>query len=540
MWWFDQVFSGFDPALPDGGAGAFLHPRCPVLANTDVVYALEFPEFVVDTYENLAAGPRDLGRMLQRNVCFWSDPRRPGSLRYWSLAELAALIRALRARGVAHVFARTFLTFEGRVGQGRFLRWENSPHTQAFEWRRADEFCRRHPEVRDPVDHLLNWDALLRPDPLYGIGPDTTVGRWFTERLFGFLGELGFTGVRLGDGSYGGALTRGQPGRAELIARMHRDLRAAAQARGLTLLTSLGPYWTFDAWGSDLGVPFEPLPEVADLVLTQPLECWTDRYGITYTHNGEYFSAGSAQVHALVNAAAVPGASFVRGLDVGDPIENWHVLDAMPLRQAVASLALWTRVEKGWQPAHAGLYAFWSDELTPAFYGELAQLAALLARHQPARIHGPCLAVPAGERPHVYTLGDFFEGCGYGLAHSAPARTLRPHPESVHVFFLPRRADAPPVLDESPLLPEDQLALDALMRGPGTLIVFGGALDPTFQQAFGVEALDGPFAPTSWRGMGREGPWHDRAEDCVAPGMAGQPEKFVRRNQLRYRAQGAE
>ncbi len=539
MWLFDQVFSGFDPALPEGGVGAFIQARKPVLGRPEVTYALEFPEFAFDTYENLVACPADLSSAAHRNNCLWRDPRQPGSMRYGSLAEFAGLIRALRERGVPHIFARTFLPFEGRTGQGRFLRWENSPHTHAFEWRRADEFCRRHPEVRDPRDHLLNWDAPLRPDPLYGIGPDTTVGQWFTKRLFDLLETVGFNGLRLGDGSYGGSLNRGQPDRVAMIRRMHRDLHAAAKARGMVLMTSLGPYWTFDAWSPELEVPFEALPETGDLILTQPLECWTDRYGLTYTHNGEYFSAGSAQVHALVNAAQVPDAPFVRGLDAGDPIENWHVPEGMPLRETGMAMTLWTRHQQKLQSAHVGVYPFWSDELSANYYRDQATILGLVQAHPPAVVLGPCLAVTSGERPHVYSMADFFECGGYGLAQSARADQLVPQKGALNVFFLPRREGSPAMLDETLRPAHEQRVFDELMQGPGTLLVFGGAQDAEFLEAFGVRVVEGPFHPVAWNVDGEEGLWADRAEWIAAPGMAGRPEKFIRRDQLNFQATDA-
>lgn len=537
----DQVFSGFDPADPAGSAARFCATRRAVLDDPAIHYVLEFPECCVDTYENLVAYEPGAACEAQRSIQLWGSARAPGSCTYWSATEFAALTAALRGQGVSRIMVRTFLTFEGRTGSGRFLREFNTPHTAAFEWRRADEFLRCHPEIRDARTHLLNWDAPVVPDPLRRIPEGMTVGGWFTRQLFGFLGSIGVNAVRLGDGSAGGRLWKGRPEGSALCRRLHEAMLGAARKEGFWLLTSLGPYWSFDAWRDELGIRFSDLPHLADALLTQPLECWTDRYGLTYPHNGEYFNAGCGRLHALVNAVAAPHAVFVRGLDAGDAIENWHPPETMPLRETCDARLLFSRRGNRLEPAYQGVYHFWSDELSPTYYRRQQELHDFLAGHPPAACEGPVLVVTGSRRPHAYTMADFFETCGYGLQVSCSSADAT-GAAGPYVHFLPRLPGSEPVLDEDELAREEAEEFVRLLEGPEAVIVFGGARDERFLKAFGVRLAGATeaFIPREVSAAGQTRPWFDRAEAADYPGMAGQPERFKRRHELLFEADGAE
>lgn len=537
----DQVFSGFDWRDPVSSAARFCDARRPLLDSEAVEYILEFPECCVDTYENIVAYEPGAACDVQRNIQLWRSAREPGSRAYWTAAEFAALVQALRDGGIHHIMVRTFLTFEGQTGTGRYLRESSGPHVAAFEWRRADEFVRRHPEVRDAKDHLLNWDETMREDPLYAIPAGLTVGEWFGRQLFGFLGRLGVDVVRLGDGSAGGRLWTSRKQGAALCRHMHESILAMAHARSFRILGSLGPYWSFDAWRQELGIAFSDLPRLADALLTQPLECWTHRYGLTYPHNGEYFNAQCGRVHALVNAVAAPEAVFVRGLDAGDAIENWHPPETMPFRETLDTMLLFREESRGPTPVYHGVYHFWSDELSPRYYERQSRLHAFLAAHPPVRLDGPVLVVTPGHKPHPYTMADFLEACGYGLNASCAARDVHAVAGRTYVHFLPRLPGDEAILDESALEVADSESLAALLDSPANLIVFGGSRDALFLRAFGVRlAAAGEFLPAVLEIGGREVRWEDTADQADCRGMAGQPERFKRRHELVFEAAGAE
>ena len=535
----DQVLSGFDLSLPDFGVAAFVEKRQAIIADTQITYVLEFMEIGVDTYECLPHHRPGQLNPTHRNVLIWKNPREPYAVSYWSLLEFKRLVDLLSEHGVDHVMVRTFFTFNAKIGHGRFLRQENNPHSHAFEWRRADEFCRRHPEVRDKDSYLLNWNAELQEDPLYHIEPGLRVGDWFARQLLSFFSDLGVRVVRLGDGSFGGDLQHSMSDAPRQFLQMNRDLHQACQKHEIKMLSSLGPYWTFDAWHNGLGIDFNDLPQIADWVLTQPLETWTDRYGFMHIHNGEYFNAGAGHIHALVNNALVPGVDYIRGLDAGDMIENWHTPEGMPLRESFDAYTLWSRRGEHYDPCYQGLYHFWSDELESTYYQAQIELHQFMRAQEIDTVFGPELLVTPGQKPHDYMMGDFFESCGYGMRVSIAAADVIDDPRKCYVLFLPR-CEGDAVCGEEAMSDETAALIKTLYQSQAQLIVFGGARDAAFLEQFGLRYQAGAFSAQHWHDGSKTVTWYDHAVVSERAGMAGKPEAYKRSDYLQFEAAGAE
>lgn len=539
-YFIDQLLSGFDLNASDFGVSAWAEKRQDILAmGSELEYIVEFAEFSVDCYENIASYVPGRLNTTHRNIVLWKHPREPFSAQYWTQAEFAELIRLLKDHGVDRVMVRTFLTFEGGRGSGRFLRSENTTHTEKFEWRRADEMLRRHPEFRDEATHCINWDAPVRPDAMYHMEAGQSCGQWWMRQLVGFLGELGVTALRLGDDSYN---SKGRPAGYYGMGKVydiHQDISRVAASKGIRLLSSLGPYWSFDAWDHDLGVPVEKCSSLAELVLTQPLEGWTDKYGITYPHNGEYFNAGCGNVHSLINSVFAPQARFIRGLDSGDVIENWHPPPEQAVRQAFDALSHYRVADAGLHPVYHGVYHFWSDCLSRPYYRQMAGLLTFVADHPAKKVDGPVLVVTSGKKPHSYIMGDFFESCGYALRRSLASPSLAADPHDALVYYLPRFAGTAPFLDEEPMALADEQTLRAALDSQQTIIVFGGSNEKEILHALGLAACGEGIRPASVRIENREYPWSDRAEATAVAGAAGTAEKYFRRHYLKLRSVGA-
>ncbi len=535
----DQVLTGFDLLEEDYGVAEFLKKRQSIIKDSALSYILEFMEVSVDTYENLPMHRRGKLDPSLRNILIWRDPREPYSLTYWTLAEFKRLIDLLHAGGVERVMVRTFLTYEGRTGHGRFLRQENNPHVQAFEWRRADEFCRRHPELRDNT-HLLNWHQEMRVDPLYRIEQGMTVGNWYKRQLFDFFVDLGVDAVRFGDGSFGGELQHAMEDSQKEFTAIHTDLLTECRQRDIKMLTSLGPYWTWDAWHNTLGINYKDLPHVADWVLTQPAEGWTDKYGMNHVHTGEYFNAGCGNIHALINNALIPETKFIRGLESGDVIENWHPQEATPIRQSLDAFSLCTRVGESYHPVYHGVYHFWSDELDTSYYQHQAGMQRYMLDHPIKHMFGPELLVTSGQRPSDYILGDFFESCGYGMRCSVNSENVVMEDDRCYVLFLPRIPDHQAVLDEEAMTEQERVTYSLLLDSSANMIVFGGARDQQFLDAFGLKIIEDSFEPVSWLCGDIGGEWYDHAAVSEAEHMAGKPEKYKRKDYILFESNDAQ
>ncbi|NRA38025.1 MAG: hypothetical protein HRU15_07790 [Planctomycetes bacterium] len=538
----DQVLTGFNLNTEDYGVGDFLAKRQAIINDPQQLYVLEFVEIAVDTYENLPYHRKGQLDPSLRNVLIWRNAREPYSLTYWSLAEFARLLQLLHDGGVDRIMVRTFLTYTGRIGHGRFLRQEHTPHTEAFEWRRADEFCRRHPEVRKSESKLLNWDAELREDSIYNIPQGMTVGTWFQRQLFDFFQDLGVDAVRFGDGSYGGTDAHHKTLNEEAATCIHKELYHSCQERDIKMLTSLGPYWSFDAWHNNLGVNFADLPDISDWVLTQPLEGWTDKYGVMHIHNGEYFNAGCGLLHSLINNALYPQTHFIRGLDSGDIIENWQPREGMPLRQTFDSLSLSSRSGNDYIPAYQGIYHFWSDELSSDYYHQQQVMQTYVQEHPAQKVHGPELLVTTGQRPGSYILGDFFEGCGYGMRVSINCNDIIYEAGQTYVLFLPRIAGNEAVHGEEAMSPAEAAAYEKLLDSPANVIVFGGARDEKFLESFSLQYTGTSIDPVRWQHSDTDtgAEWYDHAAASAHENMAGRPEEFQRKDYLHFECAAAE
>ncbi|HMB00573.1 MAG TPA: hypothetical protein VKS21_06265, partial [Spirochaetota bacterium] len=381
------------------------------------------------------------------------------------------------------------------------------------------------------------WHAQLRPDPLYNIPAGLTAGNWFLQQLCSLYNELGINAVRFGDGSYGEAsLTKNELFK-KLFTQMNRDTLAACKKNRITFFTTLGPYWSFDAWRDELHCDFDKLAAVSEYVIYQTFEGWTDKYGITYVHNGEYFNAGCGNLHLLVNSVLTGKTAYIRGLDSGDPIENWHPPAAMPLRQSLESFTLFCREKDTYcRPCH-GVYHFWSQDLDKNYYKKQKKLHNFFQKNQPHKVYGPELVVTRGCKPHLYIMGDFFETSGYGLRTAVSPDNIVPAAGKTYVFFLPRTSGQP-VLDETAMTAAEQKQFSNLLASPANIIVFGGAADADFLEYFQLEYTPAEFTPLRWQAGEQEGKWKDHAADSFHPQMAGQKEKYFRKDYLHFKPGG--
>ncbi|MCH2175380.1 MAG: hypothetical protein MK193_06595 [Lentisphaeria bacterium] len=537
----DQISSGFDINLPDFGVGDFIAKRASLLNNKGKYECiLEFMEIGVDTYESLVAHVPGKLNPTHKNILIWRNHHEPYSLQYWSQDQFAQLVTALKEGGYDRIMVRTFFTFDGKIGHGRFLRQENTPHTDKFEWRRADEFLRRHPNFRDEKTHVINWDEPLRPDPIYFIEKGMSAGEWWTRQLVSYMDVLGVNAIRLGDDSYSSNGSVHEYLGTELTIKAHQDLRLRAKVKDIRVLSSLGPYWSFDGWNQRQNIPLRKANEIADWLLIQPLENWTDKYGVMYIHNGEYFNAGSCNISKLVNGVLSPDTTFIGGLDSGDHIENWTPPVKQAIRETFDHYTHLSWYQGNWQQSIQGVYHFWSDHLDAAYYEKQKGLQTFLKNHPVHEPLGAVLLVEECKKPHHYLLGDLCENLPYPVRASASIKDWAQLPSHLPlILFLPRFAGYPSLLDETAMSPEEEQALRALLESGRKVILVGGSRTPYITNVFGIEYNAEENDPSYFEINGVRYDWYDHAALSACEGMAGRPETYFRKDYQRFISVGS-